>query len=147
MRGLQTAVVVALLAIGAACAGPARTHNDFQLKAKSTAETTLSAIGTTQLVVRLAADDRAFANYLSVLIGDAEEEASSAQSTFDSIQPPNEDSDALRSQLGDLLSTANDTIADIRIAVRRGQLSDLATQADELEQIAKDLDSFIAAQP
>jgi hypothetical protein len=38
--------------------GPARTHNDFQLKAKSTAETTLSAVGTTQLVVRLAADDR-----------------------------------------------------------------------------------------
>jgi hypothetical protein len=147
MRGLQTAVVVALVAIGAACAGPARTHNDFQLKAKSTAETTLSAIGTTQLVVRLAADDRAFANYLSVLIGDAEDEASSAQSTFDSIQPPNEESDALRTQLGDLLATANDTIADIRIAVRRGQLSDLAAQADDLEQIAKDLDSFIAAQP
>jgi hypothetical protein len=147
MRGLKTAVVVALLATSAACVGPARTHNDFQLKAKSTAETTLSAVGTTQLVVRLAADDRAFANYLSVLIGDAEDEAASAQSTFDSIQPPNEDSDALRSQLDDLLSTANDSIADVRIAVRRGQLSEAATHADELEQIAKDLNSFIAAQP
>jgi hypothetical protein len=57
MRGSKAAVGVALLA-STACVGPARTHNDFQLKAKSTAETTLSAVGTTQLVVRLAADDR-----------------------------------------------------------------------------------------
>ena len=147
MRGLIAAVVMALVATGAACAGPARTHNDFQLKAKSTAETTLSAVGTTQLVARLAADDRAFANYLSVLVGDAEDEGASAQSTFESIQPPNEESDALRSQLDDLLSTANDTIADVRIAVRRGQLSEVATYDDALEQSAKDLKSFIAAQP
>jgi light-regulated signal transduction histidine kinase (bacteriophytochrome) len=146
MRGSKAAVGVALLA-STACVGPARTHNDFQLKAKSTAETTLSAVGTTQLVVRLAADDRAFANYLSVLIGDAEEEATSAQATFDSIQPPNEDSDALRSQLDELLSTANDAIAEVRIAVRRGQLSEVATDADELAQIAKDLNSFIESQP
>ena len=82
-----------------------------------------------------------------MLVGDAEAEGASAQSTFESIQPPNEDSDALRSQLDDLLSTANDTIADVRIAVRRGQLSEVARYDDALEQSVKDLKSFIAAQP
>jgi hypothetical protein len=147
MHALKSAACFVALSIAAGCVGPARTHNDFQLKAKSTAETTLSAIGTTQLVAKLAAGNRAFANYLSVMIGDAEEEATGAESAFDSIQPPNEKSDELRSQLGDLLTTANDAIAQVRISVRRGQLDDAAAKQDDLEQIAQELNDFIEAQP
>jgi hypothetical protein len=147
VRGLKVATCLLAAGIVAGCVGPARTHEDFQLKAKSTAETTLSAVGTATLVSQLAKDDRAFANYLSVLAGDAEAEAEAAESAFDSIQPPNQNADELRSQLDDLLSTAQDAIVDVRIAVRRGQLDEAAAKQKALERSARELQRFIAAQP
>jgi hypothetical protein len=145
--GLKAATCLLAVCVVAGCVGPARTHEDFQLKAKSTAETTLSAVGTATLVTQLAKDDRAFANYLSVLAGDAEAEADAAQSAFDSIQPPNKRADELRSQLDDLLSSAQDAIVDVRIAVRRGQLDEAAKKERALERSARELQRFIEAQP
>jgi hypothetical protein len=143
VRRAAAGLIAAL--VTASCVGPARTAEDFQLKAKSTAETTLSAVGTARLVTRLAADDRAFTNFLSVLVGDAEDEATSAQATFDSIQPPTESSDQLRSEVDDLVARAVDQISDVRIAVRRGDLDEAATHDGALRRVGRELERFIEA--
>jgi hypothetical protein len=145
-RSRVTTAAALLCVLTASCLGPARTDDDYRLKAKSSAETALSAVGTARLVTKLAKDDRAFANYLSVLIGDAEEEAAGALDAFSSIQPPSEHSDALRDDASTLLSDANDEIASVRIAVRRGQLEQAALQDHALERIAARLERFVAEQ-
>src|SRR2546430_17229987 len=67
----------------------------------------------------VAARHDGFAPYLSVTIAEAEQDADSIQGAFDSIQPPDHRSDALRDQLDRLLTQATDTISSMRIAGRR----------------------------
>ncbi len=139
-RRCVAAVVLAALLAG--CAGPSRTDRDFSLKAANTAETVLSAVNTARLGVRAAEDGDAPANYLSVLLGEAEKDALAAQASFDSRQPPSQQSDAVRRQLDDLLTEATSALSGLRIAVRRGQLHRLPDLAAPLVQLAARLDDF-----
>ena len=123
--------------------GPARTADDYELKAKDTAETVLSSVRTAALAVDVAARDRAFPPYVSVVLSDAEDDAGGAVSTFDSVQPPGPSSDRLRQQLADLLDQAESTLADARIAARRVDDGALAAQAEPLDEVATDLEAFI----
>jgi hypothetical protein len=123
--------------------GPARTAEDYQLKAKDTAETVLSSVRTASLAVDVAERDRAFPPYVSVVLSDAEDEAGGAVSTFDSVQPPGRSSDRLREQLGDLLDRAESALSAARIAARRVDDDALAAQAAPLDEVATDLEAFI----
>src|SRR5205823_12040584 len=89
--------------------------------------------------------DRAFNNYLSVLIGEAEEGATSVQSTFDAIQPPDAASDNLRDQLDELLQQAVSLLGEVRIAVRREDRQGMLDQAEPLKKLSDDLDLFVEA--
>jgi hypothetical protein len=136
------AAAVALLA--SACVqpvGPARTFDDYEDKARDTAETTLGAVQT----VRLAVDhhDRLLPTYASVLLGDAEGEAGGAQATFDGIQPPGAAADRLREDLTPILDDANALLQDARITARRAELDDLDRLAEPLQRVAGRLDAFI----
>jgi hypothetical protein len=131
---------------GTACVqhvGPARTAEDYEDKATDTAETVLSSVRAASLAVDLAVRDRAFPPYVSVVLSDAEAEAGAAASTFDSVQPPGESSDRLRSELGDLLDEADDALSAARIAARRVDTDALGEQAEALDQVAADLDQFL----
>jgi hypothetical protein len=136
------AILLAGIALAAGCVGPARTYDDYRLKALSTVETARSAVGTAQLAVRVADEQRAFTPYVVVLVSEAEEEAGSAQQTFDSIQPPNQEADSLRRDVGDLLAATTDVLATLRIEARRGHLDELPRHASELDRVARDLDQF-----
>ena len=125
--------------------GPARTADDYERKAKDTAETLLSSVRTAELAVDVAGRDRAFPPYVSVVLSDAEDEAGAAASTFASVQPPGESSDRLRDELGDLLDTADDALSAARIAARRDDGDALAAQAGPLNRIGDQLDTFVAA--
>jgi hypothetical protein len=144
------AAVVALAGVvlgGVACVqpvGPARTAEDYELKAKDTAETVLSSVRTASLAVDVAERDRAFPPYVSVVLSDAEDDAGGAVSTFDSIQPPGRSSDRLRDQLGDLLDRAESALSAARIAARRIDDDALAAQAAPLDEVATDLEAFIS---
>jgi ABC-type transporter Mla subunit MlaD len=74
-----------------------------------------------------------------VLLAGAEADASSVQSQFDSVQPPSARADAMRKKLDDLLSQALDTLGQLRITVRRGELDQLAEVAKPLEPVEKAL--------
>lgn len=133
------AVVVIL---GTACVAPARSFGAFESKAATTAGDALSAVETARLAVAGAAQRKVFAPYLSVVLAEAEDQASSVQGTFDSVQPPDARSDALRRDLDDRLHAAVSVLADLRIAVRRGQIDLLPSKLGELTKAAGALRAF-----
>lgn len=141
---IRSGVVAAVLALGACTQplGPARTEEDYELKAADTAETVLSAVRTAELATDVAVRGRAFPPYVSVLLRDAESDADGAASTFERIQPPSARSDRLRSRLGDLTSEATDVLSALRITARRADLDALGPRSRDLEGLADRLDAF-----
>jgi len=141
------AVLVLLGLLAAVCVphpvGAAQSYGKYEGKAVTTAKSALSDVATVQLAARTASEGRSFGPYVSVVISDAEEGLSKVQGTFDSIQPPNEQADKLQSELDQLLSDALDHVRDVRVAARRGELTDLAKTAQPLGDDAKKLQDFM----
>lgn len=144
--GVAAALLTLLVACGAAgCVGPARTDAAYRGKAATSAKDARSAVETAQLAVDAARRKKALGPYLSVLLSSAEEGASSVQATFDSIQPPDSRADDLRDRVDDALQRAVSTLADLRIAARRGEIDQLASKAAPLADISRDLDQLSQA--
>jgi hypothetical protein len=134
---------LALLLVLAACVAPVRTPKVYEAKAAKTAEEARSAVESARLFVETGARGRAFAPYLSIAIAEAEKDASGAAGAFDSMQPPDHESDQIREELDALLTEATSVISELRIAVRRGQLADLVSIARPLAELSKKLDRFL----
>ena len=136
---------VAVLLLVGACTGPVRSSDVYESKAGQTAATAASAVQTAALAVDAAKGDKAFGRYLTQLLVEAEEDAGSAQGTFDGIQPPDQRADQLRSRLEDLLAEATGTLAELRVAARRGRFAELPELARPLPGVAAKLDDFAKA--
>jgi hypothetical protein len=139
-------LAITLVAVFAltACVGPSRSLDDYRKKAANTAESAVSGLQTALLAVRVAREGKAPATYLSVVLGEAEDGVTTAQGQFDSVQPPNTQADEIRTHVDDLLTQASNALSDLRIAVRRGHLDQLAAIAkplpdlvDKLEKVEK----------
>ena len=136
-------LLAALLVLAsAACVGPSRTDGDFELKAGNTAKAVASALGTARLAADAASRGDATSNYVSVVFGEAEKDASAAQATFDSYQPPSAAADKLRTDLDTTLSDAIDGLAALRITARRGQLDRLSQISTQLGPVATTLEQI-----
>ena len=96
-------VLAAMLLVGA-CTGPVRSSPGYESKAGQTAAVAASAVQTALLAVDAAEDDKASGRYLTQVLVEAEEDAGSAQGTFDAIQPPDQRAVELRASLDVLLS-------------------------------------------
>ena len=136
---------VAVLLLVGACTGPVRSSEVYESKAGQTAATAASAVQTAALAVDAAKGDKAFGRYLTQLLVEAEEDAGSAQGTFDGIQPPDQRADQLRGRLDDLLTEATGTLAELRVAARRGRFAELPELAKPLPGVAAKLDDFAKA--
>jgi hypothetical protein len=123
--------------------GPARTLDDYERKARTTAHAAQSAVETVRLLAETASDGQTFGPYTGVSISEQEDAFAGVQGDFGSIQPPDARADDLRDQLNSILSTAMDDIAAVRIAARRGQLDDLAEIASPLSDDSASLEQFI----
>ena len=134
---MRTKAALALALLLGACVGPARTSDAYAGKASTSLQDSRSAVETARLAVDAAEGDRATGPYLSVLLADAEEQAASVQTTFASIQPPNEESDRLREEVDALLGEATSLLADLRIAARRGDTAGLVEKRAELENLSR----------
>jgi len=142
---LRIAAGLAAAGLLSACVqpvGPARTYHDYELKAESTAKSARSAVETAQLAVDVASKDRAFPPYVSVLLSEAERDASNAQGTFEGIQPPDDRADRLRDQLGRILNLTGDVLSTLRITARRAELQQLRGEAKPLPRLSRRLDRF-----
>jgi hypothetical protein len=137
--------VVAVVLLAGACSGPVRSSPVYESKAGQTAAVAASAVQTALLAVDAAKDDKAYGRYLTQVLVEAEEDAGSAQGTFDGIQPPDDRADELRASLDELLSDATTILADLRIAARRGRFAELPELAKPLPEVAAKLDDFAEA--
>jgi hypothetical protein len=144
MRRSWVALGLLLLLLGA-CTGPVRSTSVYASKAGQTAETVSSAVQTALLPVEAAEGGKAFGRYLAQVLADASEDADAAQGTFDAIQPPDGHADELRDQLDGLLGQATGTLAELRIAARRGHTAELAEPAVPLAELAGKLHTFAEA--
>jgi hypothetical protein len=135
---IRVAGALGLLVLGG-CVGPARTTDDYTRKASTSVHDVHSAVETARLGVDAVARDRTTGPYVSVLLGQAEEQATSVQSTFDSVQPPNEDADRLRDEVDGLLTQAVSVLGDVRIAARRGDTDGITGRGPALADISKRL--------
>ncbi|MDX6197624.1 MAG: hypothetical protein QOJ79_775 [Actinomycetota bacterium] len=133
---------LAVLLTATACVGPSRTDGDFELKAGNTAKAVSSALGTARLAADAASRGDATSNYVSVVLGEAEQDASAAQATFDSYQPPSAAADKLRTDLDATLSDAIDGLTALRITARRGQLDRLSRISRQLGPVATTLEQI-----
>jgi hypothetical protein len=122
---------------------PARTADDYRHKAKDTAESVLSSVQTARLAARAGTRGDAFGPYVSVLLSESEVGADGAQSSFESVQPPDHVSDLTRARLTRLVQRSGDVLSRLRITARRGELDRLARQAAPLRRIARELRNFI----
>jgi hypothetical protein len=145
----RVGAVLALLAsvtIGTSgCVAPARSYDAYEGKAADTADSVLSAVETARLAATAGGEDDAFAQYLSVVLGEAEGDASGARGLFESIQPPDPRSDRLRAELVRLLDRAVDDLARLRIWVRRGDVAGLPRLDRPLQSVSQELDAFSKA--
>jgi hypothetical protein len=133
---------LAILLLLGACTGPVRSVNVYESKAGETAEAVASAVETAGLAVDAAREHKAHGRYLTQVLVEAEEDAGSAQGTFDGIQPPDQRADELRDRLDELLTEATGTLAELRIAARRGELAELPELAAPLTKLADQLHAF-----
>lgn len=138
---------VALAALGCAlltagCVSPSRTDDDYRRKAANTAQAVASSVSTVFAGAEAARDGKVFGPYLSRLVAEAEDDALSAQQSFDSVQPPSGRSDDLHDHLDQLLQDALDVLREARLAARRGDLARVAQLRDALSKSADDLDAF-----
>lgn len=139
------ALVLALTCAGCVShpVGPARTFAKYEGKAVTTAEGVLSAVQTARLVARTASKNHAFGPYLSIMTSESEDATSGLQGTFDSIQPPGARADRLRSELDRVIAAALEHLADLRVAIRRGEIKNAARTARPLARDAKNLSDFV----
>lgn len=137
------ALCVAALALGG-CASPSRTDADYRSKAANTAETTRGVIASVQVALQALDRKGVPAPFLSVTLNEAEDDAASAAATFDSIQPPSSAADSIRDELDAILTDTGNTLSDLRIAVRRGELSRLSDLAKPLKVADKRLEHVAA---
>jgi hypothetical protein len=142
--GLAVVIAVTLF-FGLHPVSPARTFDDYSLKAKDTAESVLSSVETARIAARVGSDGRAFGPYVSVVLSEADQGIGSAQSVFEGIQPPDSHADVVRARLTRLLNRASDRVSRLRIAARRGEIDTLERRAEPLQAIARQLNKFIEA--
>jgi hypothetical protein len=85
-----------LLILQAGCTGLVRDDGVYSSKAGRTAEVVASSVQTARYAVQALEEGLAPGRYVVQLLDEAEEQAGSAQGTFDAIQPPGTDADELR---------------------------------------------------
>jgi hypothetical protein len=123
--------------------GPARTADDFERKARTTASDAISTVETVRLLAETSSAGRSFGTFTSVALSEQEDALASIRSDFESIQPPGPDSDSIRAELIPLLDSAVDHIATVRIAARRGALGDLERVGAPLADDSAALNDFL----
>jgi ABC-type sugar transport system substrate-binding protein len=133
-RAGRGCVAALLLLLVAGCVGAAPTTPAFAAKAGQTAKAALAG--------------RLTEPYLGTVLSDMENDFTSVQGTFDSIQPPDDPAaDTLREQLDSLLTDGADGLAQLRILARRGDRERLAGTAAELAKVATGLRQFSEEHP
>lgn len=140
-RGLVVGIFAAALLT--ACVAPAPSYEAYAQQATMTAADAVSAARTAVLATQTDEQGRMTGAALLVLVQESEAALGTLGSTFDSVQPPDDDrSDALRRDLDGLLQDAQSAVQDLRIAARRDDRAAMALAAAALATAGDALAEF-----
>ena len=137
----KSACVVALgsCLLLAACAGPVPDEGAYRHAALQTSMAMVSALASGQLAAQTDLRGNSFSPFTDGNVTNAENDASSVNSTFSSRQPPDARSDVLRQKMLQALSDGTSALTDLRVAVRMG---DRAQVRRALAEVGKSLKTF-----
>ncbi|MFL5737792.1 MAG: hypothetical protein ACJ76P_10695 [Actinomycetota bacterium] len=135
--------ICTLAMVASACVGPARTFSVYEAKAVVSVEQAVSAVQSVHVAISQALDDRNFAPYLSETMHDAEEDVTTAEGHFSSIQPPDAASIRLRNEATALLHRASTAVEGARIAIRSDDVLTLRGLNGDLPSLVSTLNRFV----
>ena len=134
-------VALTVAALTSGCVTPAIDAASYAEKARLSAEDAASELRTALLAVQAWLDGSLPATYLEVSVVESESALGAVASTFGSVQPPHDArSDRLSRQVGPQLGDAADALADLRVAVRRGDRQAVRDAVDSIRDLAEQLE-------
>ncbi len=130
------------LALLGGCATPALNSGAFVENGKGALDSAISATASAQLAVQQRLSGQAPRPFADVVVTDSEAAMAPIESSFGGVDPPSPAEDALRDAVMQALGTADDALAQARIAVRRDDDQDIAAAAADLKAALTQLQSL-----
>jgi hypothetical protein len=128
--------------------GPVGGAGTYAVKAAETVAATRSAVGTARLVASLDRQGRSLPAYTATVVDDAGTSLQTAQDTFETIAPPDDDaSRALRPRVLDVVAAARRAVVDTRAAVQTGDDAGLDAGLAALDDVGGRLDALAGELP
>ena len=131
MAPVAVACAVAVLLSGCFLS-PATNPADYGNKAGNSAQAMISNIQSADLAVSLELQGRSTGALTNDVVSDAESDADSVITAFDSRQPPSPPSETLKDEIDIPLEKAADGLTSLRIAVRQGDRAAMVRAVDAL---------------
>ena len=130
-----------LSAVLAACVSPAFDYGDYVNKASGSLDAAISEIETTRITLQAVQGDRIFSTSADVTISGSEDAMGSIVGTFSAVQPP-PSADDVQARTSHLLDVAQEAVTDSRIAVRRGDPSQIDDALQLVMHVSGELQDY-----
>ncbi|TDU88097.1 hypothetical protein EV138_1637 [Kribbella voronezhensis] len=130
------ALVAAVLAVLAGCGDP---DQKMLTEGARAARDAASEVGTARLAAESVLDHKLWNAPATQVVSDAEKSIGKVATTFDALQPKTGRSRATYDSYSKALSTAEDEITDLRIALTNNDLGTVADQVTQLQTLGQQL--------
>jgi hypothetical protein len=137
MRRVGSAALVCGLVFGlAGCGNP---DQQMRTEGAKAARDAASQVSTARLAGQSLLEQKIWSPTTTVLVSDAEEALGKVATSFGARQPETVESRKIYDQTTEALSTAEESVTDLRIALRSGDLATVRRQVEELGRTADQL--------
>ena len=138
-----TALLVIFVALVAGCVGPTVSDGGYRAKTSGALQDISTSLATAKLTMRLERDGRTALALTDTSISEAESDASSAQGSWETRQPPSDAALKLHDQVQQPMQDAVSALQDLRIASRRGDQQGVAKALGEIGHAGDEIDKAI----
>lgn len=139
----QHILMVMLVMLLAACAGPTVTADGYRVKTAGALQDISSALATAALTMQLEQHGRMTLALTDTSISQAESDAASAQSSWQTRQPPTAGALVLHDQAEQSMQDAVSALQDLRIAYRRGDADGISRALNEIDKASGEIDQAL----
>jgi hypothetical protein len=126
-----------------ACVGPTVTDDGYRAKTSGSLQVISSALATAALTMQLEQAGRMTVQLTDTSISQAESDAASAQSSWQTRQPPSTAALALHDQVQQPMQDAVSALQDLRIAYRHGDADGIAKALSDIDKAKEEIDKAI----
>lgn len=137
------ALLLALLVGAGGCVanpvGPVSSSSAYLEKATRSIDDAVTSVETVRLAGEAELSGRSFTSYTQQVFDDALDGVRTAQDTFETIVPPDAQSEGLRLEVLDLLERSRRSIVDAMTVLQNGTASELTAAVVDLDDVAGEL--------